>query len=137
MANGIEGRTPFSIPVADFALRLPDDLKATTKTSKRILRDWLAINAAAQPYARKTDSIRPSANGSRRGSEIEQLVAAQPGVEEAFTRDDVARVFSDPARNHQPAWSLLFYALWHTCHVLGISSSGDIQEVLEAARVSA
>ena len=38
MAHGVEGRTPFLDPVvADFAFRLPDAMKATTKMAKRML----------------------------------------------------------------------------------------------------
>jgi asparagine synthase (glutamine-hydrolysing) len=42
----------------------------------------------------------------------------------------VRGVFEQAARRHQPAWSLLFYALWHNHHILGVSSEGDIGEVL-------
>ena len=35
-------------------------------------------------------------------------------------------------------WNLLFYALWHSHHVLGVDSSGTIEDVLAAsARVPA
>ncbi|MGO9602367.1 MAG: asparagine synthase (glutamine-hydrolyzing) [Candidatus Binataceae bacterium] len=140
MAHGIEGRTPFLDPiVADFAMRLPDDAKATTKMSKRILRDWLAANLpAAEPYARKLGFNPPTGEWiAARKSLIADLVSATPGIAEAFTREDVQRVFADPEKRHQAAWSLLFYALWHSHHVLGIASDGNIQDVLAAARRAA
>jgi len=136
MANSLEGRTPFLDPVvADFAMRLPDDAKATIKMSKRILRDWLATNVpAAEPYARKLGFNPPVGEWiAARKSIAEELVAATPGIAEAFTKADVQRVFSDPERNHQAAWSLLFYALWHSCHVLEVPCDGNVQEVLAAA----
>ncbi len=137
MANGIEGRTPFLDPVvADFALRLPDEMKATTKMSKRILRDWLATNVpAAEPYAKKLGFNPPIGEWiAAKKPLVAELVAAAPGIAEAFTKADVHRVFADPEKDHQAAWSLLFYALWHSHHVLGVSPDGNIEDVLTAAR---
>ena len=48
-------------------------------------------------------------------------------------RSDVRAAFADAAANSQAAWSLLFYALWHSHHVLGVPADGDIAEVLAAA----
>ena len=61
------------------------------------------------------------------------LVAAQPGVAEVMPREQVAAAFASAAREPQPAWSLLYYALWHGHHVLGVPADGDIGEVLHAA----
>jgi asparagine synthase (glutamine-hydrolysing) len=140
MAHGVEGRTPFLDPrVADFVFRLPDDMKATTKMAKPLLRDWLSANMpAVDSYARKTGFNPPVGEWiNPRKSLIEDLVAAQPGIAGIFTRDDVQRVFSDLRNKPQAAWSLLFYALWHSHHVLGISAEGTIQDVLAAARCGA
>ena len=137
MANSLEGRTPFLDPVvADFALRLPDDAKASTKMSKRILRDWLAANVpAAEPYAKKLGFNPPIGEWIAARKELAaEMVAAQPGIAEAFSKRDVQRVFADPERNHQAAWSLLFYALWHSHHALDVPSDGAVDEVLAAAR---
>ena len=46
----------------------------------------------------------------------------------------VTAVFAAAEASPQPAWSLLFYALWHSRHVLGGDPGGDIAEVLAAAR---
>ena len=140
MANALEGRTPFLDPVvANFAMKLPDDAKATTKMSKRILRDWLAKNVpAAEPYAKKLGFNPPIGEWiAAKKSTLADLVATQPGIAEAFTKPDVQSVFTDPEKHHQAAWSLLFYALWHTHHVQGVPANGNIQEVLEAARMRA
>ncbi len=137
MRNAIEGRTPFLDPVvADFAFRLTDDQKATTRMSKRLLRDWLAANAPiARPYARKTGFNPPVGEWiAVRKSLLEPMVANEPGIAEAFTNDDVHRVFFDPEKNPQAAWSLLFYALWHSHHVLGTSAEGTVEDVLDTAR---
>jgi asparagine synthase (glutamine-hydrolysing) len=61
------------------------------------------------------------------------LVSLQPGIGEIFRKEDVHRVFSDPVKYHQAAWSLVFYALWHSHHVLEISAQGTIEDVLESA----
>ena len=140
MTHGVEGRTPFLDPVvADLAFCLPDSMKATTKMAKRILRDWLSTNVpAAYPYARKTGFNPPVGEWiAAKGSLIQPLVAGQPGIAEAFTRDNVARVFSHVEKKPQASWSLLFYALWHSHHVLGVSSDGSAQDVLEGARLLA
>jgi len=137
MANGLEGRTPFLDPVvADFALRLPDGAKATTRMSKRILRDWLSVNVpAAEPYAKKLGFNPPIGEWiATRKDVAAELVAAQPGIAEALGKADVQRVFADPEKYHQAAWSLLFYALWHSHHVLNVPSSGTVDEVLAASR---
>ncbi len=137
MANSVEGRTPFLDPVvADFAFRLPDQMKATTKMAKRLLRDWLSSNLpVAESYARKTGFNPPVGQWiAARKSLIETLVSAQPGIAEIFTREEVHRVFSNLEKTFQAAWSLLFYALWHSHHVLGLSCDGTIDDVLAAAR---
>ena len=125
MAHGVEGRTPFLDPlVADFAFRLPDDMKATARMSKRLLRDWLSTRLpAAEPYARKTGFNPPVGEwiAARKGL-IEALVTLQPGIREIFRQEDIQRAFADPMRHRQAAWSLVFYALWHSHHVLGISA---------------
>ncbi len=140
MAHGVEGRTPFLDPcLADFVFRLPDDMKATTKMAKPLLRDWLSTTMpAVDSYARKTGFNPPVGEWvAARQSLIEPLVSVQPGIAEIFTPDDVRRVFSDLEKKPQAAWSLLFYALWHSHHVLGISCDGNIQDVLAAARCAA
>ena len=137
MTHGLEGRTPFLDPVvADFAFRLPDGMKATTRMAKRILRDWLSSNVpAAYPYARKTGFNPPVGEWiAARKSLIQPLVAEQPGIAETFTKEDVDRVFSHLEKKPQASWSLLFYALWHSHHVLGVPSEGSAQDVLAAAR---
>jgi asparagine synthase (glutamine-hydrolysing) len=137
MAHGVEGRTPFlDQVVADFAFRLPDDMKATAKMSKRLLRDWLSTRIpAADPYAQKTGFNPPVGEWiAARKSLVEELVSLQPGIGEIFRKEDVHRVFSDPVKYHQAAWSLVFYALWHSHHVMGISARGTIEDVLGDAR---
>ena len=133
MAHGVEGRTPFlDAVVADFAFRLPDEMKATRRMAKRLLRDWVAVNVpAAEPYARKTGFNPPVGEWiADRQPLVENLVARQPGVRELFRQEHVSCAFANLKRHHQAAWSLLFYALWHSHHVLGLSSDGTIEDVL-------
>jgi asparagine synthase (glutamine-hydrolysing) len=42
-------------------------------------------------------------------------------------------VIGDAGRRGQAAWSLIFYALWHSHHILGVAADGSVDEVLEAA----
>ncbi len=133
MANSVEGRTPFlDREVAAFALGLPDHLKASLKYGKVLLREWLArANPSARPFARKKGFNPPvGAWMAARAQTLGELVAAQPGVAAVVPASAVRGVFEQAARRHQPAWSLLFYALWHNHHILGVSSEGDIGEVL-------
>jgi asparagine synthase (glutamine-hydrolysing) len=133
MAHGVEGRTPFLDPVvADFAFRLPDALKTGMRFGKILLRDWLArAFPEAGAYARKKGFKPPvGAWMAARADELSSLVSAQPGVAEVMPRERVAAAFANAARESQPAWSLLYYALWHSHHVLGIRADGDIAEVL-------
>ena len=66
-----------------------------------------------------------------RGEALARLVAAAPGIAAFATPEAVGRVF---ARGEaQARWSLLFYALWHAHHVLGVDATGGVEEVLAAA----
>jgi asparagine synthase (glutamine-hydrolysing) len=135
MAHGIEGRTPFppflDLLVSDFAFRLPDEMKATTGMTKRLLRLALNENPGGgtlrpqeqlQPTGRRVDGARQSL--------LETLVPLQARIREIFRREDILRAVSNPLKHHQAAWSMVFYALWHSHHVLGISVQGTIEDVL-------
>ncbi len=123
MAHGVEGRTPFLDPgVAEFAFRLPDARKAGLRFGKVLLRDWLARTfPEAGAYARKRGFKPPVGVWiAARGPALARLVARQPGVAEAVPEAEVLGVFAAAEASPQRAWSLLFYALWHTHHVLGV-----------------
>jgi asparagine synthase (glutamine-hydrolysing) len=139
MAHGVEGRTPFLDPVvAQFAFRLPDAAKAGMRFGKLLLREWLAeAFPQAGAYARKKGFTPPVGRWmAARAERLGVMVAAQPGVAEVFSGAAVTAAFADAAAAPQRAWSLLFYALWHSRHVMGVDPAGDIGEVLsEAARV--
>ena len=68
-----------------------------------------------------------------RADELAPLVAAHPAIAPSLTPDFVRGCFAQAGIEPQRAWSLLFYALWHSHHILGIASDGDIGEVLRAA----
>jgi asparagine synthase (glutamine-hydrolysing) len=136
MTHGVEGRTPFLDPViADFAFRLPDAEKAGLRFGKVLLRDWLArAFPEAGAYARKKGFKPPVGDWMQaRAPELGGLVAAQPGIAELFPADMVHTAFAAAAADSQRAWSLLYYALWHTHHVLRLPADGDIADVLGAA----
>jgi asparagine synthase (glutamine-hydrolysing) len=140
MAHSIEGRTPFlDPPTADFAFRLPDGLKIQGKFGKWLLRDWLNRQVPeSAAFARKTGFVPPVGEWiAVRGCPLEELVIAQPGVAETFSEAFVRAVLADAAANAQAAWNLVFYALWHSCHVVGVSPDGTIDDVLaEAGRAA-
>lgn len=136
MAHGVEGRTPFlDKEVADFAFRLPDDLKLRDGRGKYLLRRWLAnANPVAKPFAKKQGFTVPVAEWIRhRGAELGPLVAAQPGVEAIARPDRVEALYKKGGKRQGfAAWTLLFYALWHRRHILGARPQGDVFETLAA-----
>ena len=137
MAHGIEGRTPFlDKGVAAAAFRLPDGLKVRDGMGKWILRKWLEKNLpVARPFAPKQGFTVPVGEWIKgRGLELGKLVAAQPGVAEIAYPDRVEALFSDIRRwRHGFAcWKLLFYALWHRRHILGLEPVGDVFATLSA-----
>ncbi len=140
MANSVEGRTPFlDREVAAFAASLPDPLKAGLRHGKVVLREWLArANPAARPFARKQGFNPPVGTWmAARAAELGPLVAAHPAITPLAEASGVRRLFEDAQRRHQPAWSLLFYALWCSHHVLRHRSDGDIGEVLDRSAAAA
>lgn len=139
MAHGLEGRTPFLDPmVAEAAFRLPDDLKIRKGLGKWILRRWLDRRMPeAEPFSRKRGFTVPvgqwiAAEGARLGS----LVAEQPCIEAVAQPGKVRRLFEQAGGKREgfAAWSLLFYALWHTAVIdRRQTHNADIFEALESA----
>jgi len=138
MVHGVEGRTPFLDPeVARFAFLLPDARKAGARMGKVLLREWLAgAFPQAGAWARKKGFKPPvGAWMQARGAALGQAVARQPGIAALIPPTTVEAAFARAEVASQPAWSLLFYALWHSRHIVGVSPEGDIGHVLtEAAR---
>ncbi len=135
MAHAVEGRTPFLDPeVAGAGFRLPDGLKVRNGQGKYLLRRWLErAMPQARPFAPKQGFTVPigawiAASGARLGP----LVAKQPGVAEIARPDRVVALFrhAEGKREGRAAWTLLFYALWHRAHVLGLPANGDVWDAL-------
>ena len=130
-------RTPFLDPVvADFAFRLPDDLKVRRGLGKWLLRRWLGERVpAAEAMARKKGFTVPVGQWlAKRGAQLGPLVAAQPGIREICLPGAVEKLFRDPGGRHQSfaAWTLLFYALWHRHHIEGLPTEPDVFAMLGA-----
>ena len=134
MAHGVEGRTPLLDPqVAAFAYRLPDRLKVKGRVGKWLLRNWLASNLpAAKPFTRKRGFTGPVGEWiSAEGARIGKLVAVQPGIIELCHPSAVESVFQSTGKRAAFAsWVLLFYALWHSRHILGLKCDGDAFDAL-------
>jgi asparagine synthase (glutamine-hydrolysing) len=135
MAHAVEGRTPFlDSGVAAAAFRLPDALKVRRGMGKWLLRQWLAQHCpAARPFARKQGFTVPvGAWIAGQGARLGPLVAAQPGVAEIADPARVMALFRAAAgkREGVGAWHLLFYALWHRAHILGLPPAGDVFDTL-------
>ena len=141
MANGVEGRTPFLDPeVADVAYRLSDSLKVRDGLGKWLLRKWLDGRLpAAGAFERKRGFSVPVAEWIRDSADvIGPLVARQPGIVEMCEPRAAENLYAKAGKREGfAAWLLLFYALWHNHHVLGIHGVEDVRAALEAARKAA
>jgi len=139
MAHGVEGRTPFLDPaVAEFAFLLPDRHKVDLRFGKKLLRQWLArAFPEAGAFARKK-GFKPPVGAwiAARANRLAPLLAAQPGVAAVLRPEEVAVRLAQAERASQPAWSLLFYGLWHSRHVLGLDPEGDVESVLRSAALA-
>ena len=136
MAHGIEGRTPFlDKEVAAFAVGLPNNLRVGRGHGKLVMRQWLAGADPAYPaFAKKKGFNTPVGRWIEdRADDLSLLVAAQPGVRALMDTEEVESIFLNASRHSQPAWSLLFYALWHNARILGLPSDDDIEAVLSEA----
>jgi asparagine synthase (glutamine-hydrolysing) len=137
MAHGVEGRTPFLDPaVAASAFQLPDGLKLRKGMGKWLLRTWLDQHLPeAGAFAPKRGFTVPVGEWiAGQGARLGPLVAAQPGVAEIAEPGKVDALFRTGTRSGDgmAAWMLLFYALWHRRHILGLVPAGDVFETLAA-----
>lgn len=134
MAHGVEGRTPFLDPVvADAAFLLPDSLKIHKRMGKWLLREWLARKLPeAMPFSRKRGFTVPVGHWiSQRGKVLGELVAVEPGITQVCRPEAVRDLFAAGGdRGGLACWVLLFYALWHRRHILGLDPAGDVLETL-------
>jgi asparagine synthase (glutamine-hydrolysing) len=134
MAHGVEGRTPFLDPaVANAAFRLPDRLKIRGRLGKWILRKWLnGVAPASDAFSRKRGFTVPVGEWiDAEGRRLAPLVARQPGIVEWCDAAKVETLFRQGAARHGfAAWSLLFFALWHQHHVVGLPIGGDVFDAL-------
>jgi asparagine synthase (glutamine-hydrolysing) len=100
------------------------------------LRKWLEKHLpVARPFAPKQGFTVPVGEWIKgQGFRLGPLVAAQPGVAEIADPTKVRALFSDIRRWRHgfAAWKLLFYALWHRRHILGLPPAGDVFETLAA-----
>lgn len=138
MAHGLEGRTPLLDPVVgDAGFCLPDSLKISGRTSKYLLRKWLAARLPeAQPFAPKRGFSVPVAEWIQpRAGDLAGIVARASGIAELCLPDSVRRLFAsfgDRGGKHEgnACWILLFYALWHRIHVECVAPDMDVFETL-------
>ena len=141
MACGVEGRAPFLDPaMAGFAFSLTDELKVRGGLGKWILRKWLGEQLAGYPaFDKKRGFTVPVSEWIwHRGARLGPLVAAQPGIRARFEPSAVCSLFvKRTKRAGQAAWVLLFYALWHGCHILGGPGQGTVFDVLDETGAAA
>jgi asparagine synthase (glutamine-hydrolysing) len=135
MAHGTEGRTPYlDTELAALTFRLPDELKVRRGLGKWLLRRWLADRLPdMQPFTRKRGFTVPVARWiARRGAEIGPIVARSAAIREICRPDAVERLFAAPVnrRTARAAWNLLFFALWHRCHIERAESPPDTMAAL-------
>ena len=134
MAFGVEGRVPFLDPkVVRIAYLLPDRLKVNQGRGKWLLRSWLKINLpTAKPMLKKRGFTVPVGKWIMgRSGKLGQLISDQPGIQEICRPGSVKELFSNTGKRQEKAqWVLLFYALWHQAHIVGLPSQGDVFDAL-------
>ncbi|MBK1666035.1 asparagine synthase (glutamine-hydrolyzing) [Rhodospirillum rubrum] len=137
MAHGLEGRVPFvDVDVARFCLPLADGLKVRDGMGKWILRSWLERTLPeARPFAPKRGFSVPVGEWmSRHGDRLGPLVAASPAVAARCHGEAVRALFTHPRKETAlAAWILLYYALWHRRHIVGLAPEGDVFHCLSTA----
>jgi asparagine synthase (glutamine-hydrolysing) len=100
---------------------------------KWILRQWLAKHCgAADAMGRKHGFTVPVGEWiAEQGARIGSLLAKQACIRQVARPEAVEQLFKDGARKHpRPAFTLLFYALWHRRHIEGARAEGDAFEAL-------
>lgn len=138
MAHGVEGRVPFLDPeVAGFALGLPDGEKINGRLGKWLLRTWLErAMPAARSFARKQGFTVPvGAWIGARGRILGELLSAHGAIKEVAEPSAVRAVCERAGTDSRAgfsAWTLLFYALWHSAHIQRRPCSGETLEILAA-----
>lgn len=135
MAHGIEGRVPFLDPaVAGFAYRLPDRLKVRRGLGKWALRRWLETGLPeARPFDRKRGFTVPVGEWLFNRPEVGEMLARQESIAELCSPGSVEALFRGGDKKHGfAAWTLLFYALWHRRHILGLRPAGGALETLSS-----
>lgn len=136
MANSVEGRTPFLDPVVGpFGFTLPDTLKVKGNFGKWLLRKWLSANLPeAGAFERKKGFNPPIGEWIEfYKRQLLPLLSAQPGICELSLQGAVEKALANPTKHPQAAWSLIFFGLWHSHHVLRIPADGTIGDVFAAA----
>ena len=140
MAHAVEGRTPFLDPgVAPRRSACRTRLKVRERHGQvdpaQMAGEASAGGAAVRAEAGLHRAGRRVDQG-RRATRLGPLVAAQPGVAEiADPAQGRARCSATSRRlapRASPRWKLLFYALWHRRHILGLPPAGDVFETLAA-----
>jgi asparagine synthase (glutamine-hydrolysing) len=135
MAHGLEGRVPFLDPlVARVAFPLPRSLKIHNGRGKWLLRRWLAeaCPAAAAMAPKRGFTVPVGEWIAASAPRLAPLIAGQPGVAEVCKPDAVIDLYRTADVRHGHAmWLLLFYALWHQRHILGLRCNGDVFAALQ------
>ncbi len=142
MAHGVEGRVPFlDQEVARFAQTLPDAMRVHGRLGKYVVRRWLQKHLPqSDPFAKKKGFTVPVAEWiALEAKTLGPLVAEQAGIVEVCDPDAVRRVYDSLSGATNPdkragfaAWALLFYALWHKCHIEGCATSAGVFDVLKS-----
>ena len=122
MAYGIEGRVPLlDQRLASFGFNLPDKLKLRGRKGKWLLRRWLHNTLPeAGAFSRKRGFSTPVNKWiADKAPDLRSFVCDQLGVRDMFEIDKISGLFSAKTHKYEKLrWPILFYALWHTNHIL-------------------
>lgn len=134
MAHGLEGRVPFvDRDLGMFGYNLPDYLKAGLLQGKVLLRKWAEINVKNyDPYRKKRGFNVPILPWFKaRSEEIASLLVRHSAIQEICYTDQLEVLFANlNKKNILAAWTLLFYAVWHSVHVKEQTPEEDVFKFL-------
>jgi len=133
-SHGIAPRMPFlDREIAAFAYRLEDGLKVRGRKGKYLLRWWLEkhLPGVGAFRAKRGLSVPVGRWIGGRSAALAPLVAGQPAIAESCHPDAVRKLFGSRGKHVASAqWLMLFYALWHQIHIVGVKPDGDVLDTL-------
>jgi len=123
-------------PSATVALMAPENRAelAEDLTQETFVRAWSHLGSFQEQGALRAWLYRIAHREFLRSLRGQRAQVSLEEVAEIAAPERVVALFRSPARGGESmaSWMLLFYALWHRRHILGLAPDGDVFEALAA-----